>query len=715
MSTTSPGIPWPRESGRERGSVINLRRFKDSAPLATLLIFTGVVYLWELSHNGYANSYYAAAVQAGTHSWKAFLFGSLDASNYITVDKPPASLWLMEISSRVFGFSSFSMLLPQALAGIASVGLLYASVKRWFGRPAALLAGLVLAITPVAALMFRFNNPDALLVLLLVVAGYALTRALEAGSTRWLALAGSVVGFAFLTKELEAFLVLPAFALVYLVAAPVPLRRRVWQLAVAGGALVLSAGWWVALVELWPASSRPYIGGSTDNSILQLIFGPNGLDRISSAGAGPGGGFSGSSGILRLFNSELGGQISWLLPAAVIALLAGAVWTFRRERTDHHRTALLLWGGWLAVAGAVYSFMTGVIHPYYTNTLAPAIAVLVGVGATVAWRRRERLAARMVLSAMLAATAIWSYALLDRSPNWHPWLRFSILVGAALAVVGICAGRRLKDSMRPAVATVGLLAALAGPAAYTLSAVANAETGPNPSAGPAAASAQGLPGGTQAGRIPGSFRPGSGSGAVGGAGAPSGGGAPAGGGGSAPAGAGGGADSVSGALRSLLVRGSSRYTWVAATSSAQTAASLELSTGKSVMAIGGFSGRDPSTTLGRFEQLVAQGKIHYYVSGGGAGGAPGGGAFPGGGGGAPGGGAFPGGGAPPSGFPGGGPPPGGLPGGGPPAGGLAGRGAPGGSPASAVESQIQSWVSSHYKSTTVNGTTVYDLTQPKAS
>jgi 4-amino-4-deoxy-L-arabinose transferase-like glycosyltransferase len=715
MSTTSPGIPWPRQSRRERGLALTLRRFKDWAPLAALLLFAGVVYLWGLSRNGYANTYYAAAVQAGTHSWKAFLFGSLDAANYITVDKPPASLWLMEISSRVFGFSSFSMLLPQALEGMAAVALLYATVKRWFGRPPALLSGLILAITPVAALMFRFNNPDALLVLLLVAAAYAHTRALEVGSTRWLAVAGCVLGFAFLTKELEAFLVLPPFALAYLVAAPVSLRRRVWQLAIAGGALVLSAGWWVALVELWPAASRPYIGGSTDNSILQLIFGANGLDRISSSGAGPGGGFSGSSGILRLFNSELGGQISWLLPAAAIALVSGAVWTVKRERTDRHRAAVLLWGGWLVVAGGLYSFMTGVIHPYYTNTLAPAIAVLVGVGATVLWRRRDRLAARILLAAMLAATAVWSYVLLDRSPNWHSWVRFAILIGAALAMIGVCAGQRLKDSMRPAVATVGLLAALGGPMAYIFSTVADAEAGPNPSAGPAVASARGFPGGGGAGAVPGSFRTG---------GAPAAGfGASA--GGATPAGAVGGTKSVSGAFRSLLERGSSRYTWVAATSSAQTAAGLELSTGKSVMGIGGFSGRDPSTTLARFERLVAQGKIHYYVSGGGLGGGPGGG-----------GGAVPGAGPPAGGFPGAGPPPGGLRDGSPPPGGFpgsgtaggafpgsgpaggalpGGRGGPGGSPANSVESKIQSWVSSHFKSTAVGGTTVYDLTQPKAS
>ncbi len=662
MSTTTPEARLPRPIS------VDVRRYKAAAPLAALLGLTAALYLWALTRNGYANPYYAAAVQAGTHSWKAFLFGSLDAANYITVDKPPASLWLMELPSRVFGFSSLSMLLPQALEGIAAVALLYATVKRWFGRRAALLSGLVLALTPVAALMFRFNNPDALLVLLLVAGAYALTRALENGSTRWLAFTGGLIGFAFLTKELEAFLVLPAFALAYLVAAPVRLRRRLWQLCVAGGALVLSGGWWVALVELWPAASRPYVGGSTTNNILQLIFGYNGLDRISSGGGGgPGGagGFSGSAGVLRLFNSILGGQISWLLPAAVVALVAGAVWTARRPRTDRTRAALMVWGGWLVVTAAVYSLMTGVIHPYYTNTLAPAIAVLVGVGAALLWRGRERFVARATLAGMLVATAIWSYVLLDRTPSWHPWLRFAILLGGLAAAAAIIAGRRVSGTLRPAVATVGILAALAGPLAYTLSAVASAETGANPTAGPAVASASGFPG------------------------------APRGGGGGRAVGA---AQSVRHSLTALLTDNASRYTWVAATGSAQSASSLELATGKSVMAIGGFSGTDPAITLARFKQLVSEGKIHYYVSGGGFGGGPGG-AGPGG---PPGGGSLGRFGPPPAGgvFPGGFGARGGFPGGGS----SAGR---------SVENQIQSWVSSHFKSETVGGQTVYDLSQPK--
>lgn len=694
MSTASPDATL----SLERGLSLDLRRLRARAPLAALLALTGALYLWGLTRNGYANSYYAAAVQAGTHSWKAFLFGSLDAANYITVDKPPASLWLMELSSRAFGFSSFSMLLPQALEGIASVAVLYATVRRWFGRPAALLAGLVLALTPVAALMFRFNNPDALLVLLLVAAAYALTRALETGSGRWLALVGALLGFAFLTKELQAFLVLPAFALSYLVAAPVALRRRAGQLALAGGALLVSAGWWVALVELWPASARPYIGGSTNNSLLQLILGYNGLDRISSTGGGPGGGFSGAAGPLRLFNSIVGGQISWLLPAAAILLGAGVFLTARRPRTDRTRTAVLLWGGWLLVSAAVYSFMTGVIHPYYTNTLAPAIAVPVGVGAMMLWQRRRRLGARLLLAGVLVVTAVWSYALLARTPGWHPWLRYAVLLGAFGAAGGIAAGDRLKDALRPALVTAGLLTALAGPAAYTLSTVANANTGSTPSAGPSLTSAPGFPGGAPgrgAGRAPGEV-------------------------------------TMSHALASLMNRGSSRYVWVAATSSAQTAASLELATGKSVMAIGGFSGGDPAITLARFKQLVAQGKIHYYLLGGGpgaargarqGGGPPGGFGFPGADALRPG--VLPGGsgiGGPAPAAPGGQFPQNGLPndgltgpglryGGSPGAGGGPAAGGPGAG--QRLESQIQSWVSAHFESSTVGGARLYDLAQRK--
>lgn len=304
--------------------------------LLGLLAATAVLYLWGLGESGWANSFYSAAVQAGSQSWKAFFYGSSDAANSITVDKTPASLWVMALSVRVFGLSSWSILVPQALMGVATTGLLYGTVKRWAGPAAGLIAGAVAALTPVAVLMFRFDNPDALLVLLMVAAAYATVRATETASARWLMLAGALVCFGFLTKMLQALLVVPALGLVYLVAAPTSVRRRIGHLLAALAALVVAAGWWIAIVELVPASMRPYIGGSQDNSILELVLGYNGLGRLTgnetgSVGGGGGGGFGGGgragggnmwgrTGITRLIDGVLGGQIAWLLPAALVAI-----------------------------------------------------------------------------------------------------------------------------------------------------------------------------------------------------------------------------------------------------------------------------------------------------------------------------------------------------------------------------------------------------------
>ena len=360
--------------------------------LLGLLVLTALLYLWALGRSGWANSYYAAAVQAGTQSWKAFFFGSFDSANFITVDKTPASLWAMVLSARVFGLSSWSVLAPQALMGVATVGFTYASVRRWWGPAGGLLAGAVVALTPVSAMMFRYDNPDALLTLVLVIAAYAVLRAIEDGRTRWLALAGALVGLGYLTKMLQAFVVLPVFALAYLVAGPAGWGRRLGQLLVAFAAVLVAAGWWVAVVELWPASSRPMIGGSTTNSILQLTFGYNGLGRLTGqeTGAVGGGGappFWGSTGVLRLFAREMGGEISWLLPAALVALGAGVVLAIAawRARSDAPylgrmlRGGLVVWGGWLVVTGVLFSFAAGIIHPYYNVVLAPAIGAVLGI------------------------------------------------------------------------------------------------------------------------------------------------------------------------------------------------------------------------------------------------------------------------------------------------------------------------------------------------
>ena len=495
-ATALPSVEDPGGAPAQPSRARRLMRGRPQDPawarpaLLALLAATGVLYLWGLGASGWANDFYAAAVQAGSRSWKAFFFGSFDSANFITVDKPPASLWVMDISARVFGVNAWSILVPQALEGVAAVGLLYATVRRRFSPAAGLLAGAVLALTPVATLMFRFNNPDALLTLLLVGGAYATTRAIENGSTRWLLLAGTLVGFGFLTKMLQAMLVVPALALAYLVAGPTPLRRRLLQLLAAGAVLVASAGWWVAAVALWPTSSRPYIGGSPNNSILDLILGYNGLGRItgnetgSVTGGGPGGGTGGGrwgpTGWTRLFNPENGGQISWLIPAALI-LLGGALWLTRRTpRTDPARAALIVWGGWLLVTGATFSLMQGIFHPYYSVALAPAVGALVGIGGVSLWRLRTVPWVRAVLAAAVGVTAWWSYTLLGRSADWYPVLRTVVLVVGLVSAAVILVGPVLPRAAAAVLAAAALLVALGGPAAYALQTASTAHGGAIP-------------------------------------------------------------------------------------------------------------------------------------------------------------------------------------------------------------------------------------------
>ena len=383
------------------------------------------------------------------------------------------------------------MLIPQALEGVAAVAVAHATVRRWFGAAAGLGAGAVFALTPVAALMFRFNNPDALLVLMMVAGAYCLTRAIEQAGTRWIVAAGAMLGIAFLAKMMQAFIVLPAFALTYLLAAPTTLRRRICQLAAGGAAVLLSAGWWVAVVALWPSGSRPMIDGSTKNSIIDLITGYNGLGRIfGSGGAGGGGGtnFSGATGPLRLLNELMGGQASWLLPAALIAL-AGGLWARRRApRTDRTRAALVLWGGWLIVTAAVFSFSQGVIHTYYMVALAPALGALVAIGAAMLWQRRESLGARLMGALAVGTSAGWAYALLERTPSWEPWLRPLILIAGGLAVIGLLSAPALGRAGRrvaAAAAVLGVAASMAGPIAYAADTVTTPHSGSIVSAGPA--------------------------------------------------------------------------------------------------------------------------------------------------------------------------------------------------------------------------------------
>jgi 4-amino-4-deoxy-L-arabinose transferase-like glycosyltransferase len=569
-----------------------------------LLAGTAVLYLWGLGSSGWANSYYAAAAQAGTQDWKAWLFGSLDAGNAITVDKPPAAMWVMGLSGRLFGFHEFTMLLPEALMGVAAVAVLYFTVRRSSGASAGLIAGAALALTPVATLMFRFNNPDALLVLLLVVAAYCTVRAIDAGSARrmsmWMALTGCAIGFAFLTKMLQAFLVVPGLALAFLVAAPFGIWKRLGALLIGGATMIVSAGWYVALVSLWPAGSRPYIAGSTDNSLLQLAFGYNGIERIAgNEGGGPGGGgpggrgghgggmnlfFGGDPGIGRLFGPSMGVEASWLLPAALIGLVVGLWLSWRATRTDRVRAGLLLWGGWLLVTGAVFSFMAGTVHPYYNVALAPAVAALVGISVAQLVQRRASLVPRLVLAAMLAVTGVWSFLLLNRTPEWWPVVRWVVLVGSIVVALLFALRAHRLGRATAVVAIAAALVGLGGPAAFSIYNAATAHSGPGTMSGPQKAGGFGFGGGPRG-----------------------------------PGGPGRGGDNAQ--VEALLKGVDNR--WAAAGIGSMSVSDLELETGASLMAIGGFTGGDPSPTLTQFQQYVSDGQVRYFLADSGRGGPPG--------------------------------------------------------------------------------------------
>ena len=709
MTTTtidSPGAPprAPQPLNADRPS--GLSPLVGRLSLALTLLAVAALYTWNLSASGYANSFYSAAAQAGAQSWTAFFYGSLDAGNSITVDKTPASLWLMALSVRIFGLSSWSILLPQALLGVASAWILYGTVRRSLARGgsarrahwAGIVAALAFALTPAATLMFRFNNPDALMVFCYVAAAALTLRAAETASRGRLALAGALIGLGFLAKMLQAFVILPSLVLAYAIAAPGSWRKKVVDLLTAFGAMVLAFGWWVAIVELVPESWRPYIGGSQTNSILELTFGYNGLGRLNGNETGSvGGGQWGQTGILRMFVTVSGQMASWLIPAALLLVVAGIVllgrraWaTSLRAGAETHATrtagALALFGSWLVINTLVFSLMAGIYHDYYTVALAPAIGAGLALGGAVAWMHRHTWLGRGALALAALATAAWGMALASVAGGVY----LAVSVGAAVALAGFAAvvafGRAVARPLQAAALGGAVVAALAGPAAYSLNTAATPHTGSIVTAGPVRTGLSGgnggpggggpgggqdggRPGGGQRGQNqpgttqgggtqpgttqggaqgqPGGTTQGQGGGTTQGQGRGRGGG----GAGGLPNGA-----SVSSELLGLLTTNAGEFTWVAATTGAQNAASYQLASGYPVMAIGGFNGSDPSPTLEQFQAWVAEGKVHYFIGGGNF------------------------------------------------------RGQNGGSGAA---SEIASWVQQNYTATTVGGVTVYDLTAAK--
>ncbi|NOQ56906.1 ArnT family glycosyltransferase [Mycolicibacterium fortuitum] len=563
----------------------NVPRFdRERLALIALLTATAVAYLWNITVNGMGNEFYAAAVQAGSANWEAWLFGSLDPNNFITVDKPPVSQWVMALSGQLFGFSSASMLIPEALMAVGSVALLYGAVRRISGPRAGLLAGAALALMPVTALMFRFNNPDAVMVLLMTAAAYCAVRALGQNGARWMALAGVALGFAFLAKMLEGLMVMPAIGLVYLVAAPCALRRRLTHLLGSLLAFLASSGWFVLLTLVWPASSRPYLAGSTDNNFMNLVLGYNGFGRVLGHNhygthvdvdpVAPAGGhhadFGGfgnqTQGLPRLFTGEFGFEIGWLVPAALLAVVLVMVARGRAARTDIVRAGAILFGTWMVIDGLVLSFMKTNVHPYYCLSLAPAVAAMFAIGISEMWRRRDDRLGQIGLATMLMGTAAWSFWILVRNAAWLPPLRWGILVLAVAATAALLWALHGKNRTVASIAlAVALIGALSGTTAYTVATLGQPHTGGGPSVGPP----------------------------------------------DPDGGHGHGWHSDNPELNTMLRATTTK--WSAAINRSGAAAGLELATDTAVMAIGGFTGSDPVPTLDRFQTYVADRQITYYI------------------------------------------------------------------------------------------------------
>ncbi|MVU78573.1 phospholipid carrier-dependent glycosyltransferase [Nocardia sp. ET3-3] len=553
------------------------------------------------------NSFYAAAVWSGSQDWKALLFGSLDPGNFITVDKPPVSQWVMALSGQIFGFSSASMLAPQAIMAVGAVALMYGAVARvTLSRGAGLLAGLVLTVTPVVALMFRFNNPDAVMVLLMTAAAYCIVRALPRASLKWVVLAGVALGFAFLAKMLEGLMVLPALGLAYVIVAPTTLRNRLLHSLAALGALIVSSGWFVLLTILWPADSRPYLAGSKDNTFMDLVLGYNGFARylgknhmggsktnpfelpagyqipeaFKQGGFGPGGFGNGPD---RLFTGEIGFEISWLLPAALLAFVLVLVSRGRRPRTDLLRGAALVFGLWLVIDGALFAGMKSGMHAYYTLAIAPAIAGCFALGVHELWRRRGEAFGRVGGAALVLAAGIWGFVLLQRNSGWQPWLRWTILAVAVIVALGLVVLTlpptarlgRARERVTAVLIIAGVIAGLSGSTAYAVATLPQSHVGGSPVVGPERTKKPG-PADQFRKELERLF--------------------------------GGQTDPK---LVALLQ--TTQTKWSAAIDRSSPAAGLELASRTSVMAIGGFTSADPVPTLPQFQQMVRDHQITYYL------------------------------------------------------------------------------------------------------
>ncbi|USX51210.1 glycosyltransferase family 39 protein [Lentzea sp. HUAS12] len=603
--------------------------------LVAICVLAGGLYAWAIGAGQIGNSYYSAAAKSMSTSFTNFLFGSFDPAGVVTVDKPPMALWPQAISVWLFGFHGWAVLLPQVVEGVAAVFLLHRTVRLWAGEQVALLAALIFALTPITVAINRDNNPDTLLVLLLVASAYAFTRSFKAADsrsrTKWLLWCAFFIGCGFLTKMLQAWIVVPGFALAYLVGTSGSVKRRILDLLAAGAVLVASSFWWVALHAFWPGS-KPYIGGSTDGGAWDLIIGYNGLGRVFGgsgnrgggsmpvpSGAaptgqgpmefgGPGGGamFGGQPGITRMFDASVGGQISWLLPLCLLVLgtvsVAGVLrWRRGVPGDAAERAGWFLWGSWLLVTALVFSLAQGIFHPYYTTMLAPAVAAISAAGMVMFWRAKSFV--RFLLPLSVVLTAGWAFVVVSRDTSWHGWTRWAVLGVAAVAVVVLVLG------LRRAGLVAAVVAVLLVPAVWSTATAATASSnGTIPAAGPAERGGGGF-------QVFGGQRPGNGRPArpqIG----------------TMPGPGGGGRGELTDEQKRILAyarenSGGAEIT-LAVAGSSQMASPFIMGSDEVVIGMGGFSGSDDAPSVDQLQTWVSEGRLKFVLGGGDRMGGPGG-------------------------------------------------------------------------------------------
>lgn len=585
--------------------------------LAAVIVLAAVLRFSNLEAVGQANTYYTAAVEAMLQSPSNFFFGAAEPGGSVTVDKPPVGLWFQALSAALFGVNGPAVVLPQVIAGVLGALVLYALVRRHFGEAAGLIAALALAVSPVAIATDRNNTMDSTLVLTLLLSAWAFVRATDSGRLRWLILAGLLAGVAFNIKMLQAYLPIPAFFALYVFGARAGWRRRIGQLFTAGVVMLAVSLSWAVVTQLTPVAMRPYIGSSQTNNVFELIVGYNGVERLLGAGSGQGGpplpalpagaaaqggassgSMSGSEvgqpGVLRLFSQPLDNEIAWLLPFALLSVIAVACSARLRLPLQARHQGLVLWGGWLGISVLFFS-AANFFHAYYMIMLAVPVAALTGAGAAVlwSWLRRWPLAGALALLLAAGLTAGYQLVIAGRylaDIPWQPLVLAVFAAGAFALLIGLARRGRVLESAGFAL----LVAAMAiTPLVWSARTNANSSNGALPAAY-AGDIAQGF-GGPQF--------------AAGGQNGPSAGGAPPVG---MPFNPMQGEPDTS-ALIAYLEANAPEDGYLVAVPSAQIGSGIVLATGRAVLYMGGFNGGDPVVTPESLQALVDDGELRYVL------------------------------------------------------------------------------------------------------